>query len=105
MESANYWREILGIEFGITKQEALDRFVTWRTTKKTCQRCEGEKLVEFCEMRIVCKEADDVRNAEGDDNRSRVGKVDESKTVRTELSSERKRIAVRQIVREEKGLS
>jgi len=89
------WRQELGIEVGMSKEEALEKFTAWQLKKKTCQRCEGDKYFEYCPIRLVCKEANDVRNVEGDDNRSRINEINGSKTLGIELSSARKRVSLR----------
>lgn len=55
----DHYREELGIKIGMSKEEALEKFREWRLTKKTCDRCEGEKYVAFCPFHLICKEAMD----------------------------------------------
>jgi len=43
-----HWREKLGVKIGMTKEEALEKFLEWQVNKKTCQRCEGEKYIDYC---------------------------------------------------------
>ncbi len=90
-----HWQEKLNIHFGMSKDEALNQFVEWRTEKKTCQRCEGDKLTEFCSIHLICQEADNVRDASRDDNRRRTSEVAQSETVRANLSQKRERVAIR----------
>lgn len=90
------WRIELGIEKGMSKEEAFEKFTAWQLKKKTCQRCEGDKYFDYCPIRLVCREANDVRdNAQGNDNRSRITEIDGSKTLRVEISEERERISLR----------
>ena len=53
-----YWREKLGVEVGMSKEEALECFREWRLNKKTCERCEGEEYVSFCPVHVICRESD-----------------------------------------------
>ncbi len=94
-EIVKNWQEKLDIHFGMTKEEALEKFREWREKMKTCQRCEGEKLVEFCPIHLICKEADNVRHVERNDDRGRTFEINGSETLRTALSEERKRIPLR----------
>jgi len=94
-EIINHWQGKLDIHFGMSKEEAFEKFRGWREKKKTCQRCEGEKLIEFCPIHLICKEADNVRDAERNDNRGRTFKTDGLETVRTGLSEARKRASIR----------
>jgi len=60
METPEEWREGLGIIIGMTKEEALNKFIEWQGKKKTCQRCQ-EELYQyriFCQIRSVCEEAE-----------------------------------------------
>ena len=41
-ETKEHWREILGVEVGMTKEETLNKFMEWKGNKKTCQRCQEE---------------------------------------------------------------
>ncbi len=90
-----HWQEKLDIHYGMSKEKALDKFVEWRMTKKTCLRCEGDKLAEFCPVYLICQEADNVRDVARDDNRRRTPKAVELETFRTDLSQKRERAAVR----------
>jgi len=58
METFDYWRERLGIAPGMSKAEALKTFLEWKENKRTCERCGGEALVDFCPIRLICREAD-----------------------------------------------
>lgn len=91
----NQWREKLGIEIGMTKDQALEKFIDWQQNKKTCQRCEGDKYVDYCPIHLICEEAQNERDAKGNDNRGRTSQTDEPKTLRTELSQTRERASLR----------
>lgn len=52
-------REKLGIKLGMSKEEALEKFMQWKADKRTCERCEEDKLSQFCDLRSICKEAED----------------------------------------------
>jgi len=95
-EKVSHWQNVLGVTYGMSKEEALEKFREWRERKKTCQRCEGESLVEFCPIRLICMEAENVRNnAERDDNRSGTFKTPELEAVRTSIVEGRKRASIR----------
>ncbi len=55
----SYWQEKLGVEFGIEKEQALDKFREWRGMRKTCVRCQENeyKYEQYCPIRFTCKEA------------------------------------------------
>jgi hypothetical protein len=53
------WQEEFEIEFGMTKEEAFEKFLEWQASKKTCQRCEGEEYAAYCPVNLICKEAMD----------------------------------------------
>ncbi len=89
------WRIELGIEKGMSKEEAFEKFREWQLNKKTCQRCEGDKYFEYCPIRLVCKEADNVRDAERDDDRGRTFEINGAEPLRTVLSETRKRASLR----------
>jgi hypothetical protein len=72
-DSREYWRKILGIEIGMTKQEAMQKFREWQEANRTCSRCEGENLVDFCPVRLICEEA---KREEGMEYESARGQVD-----------------------------
>ena len=55
-KSPGDYREELGIELGMSKEEALEKFLEWQASKKACQRCEGKKYVEFCPYNLICRE-------------------------------------------------
>jgi len=57
---SEHWREKLGIKIGMTKEEALECFMEWRTDKKTCERCDGTEYVSFCPVHLICEEAERV---------------------------------------------
>jgi hypothetical protein len=96
MSEIKDWQEKLGIHYGMEKEEALEKFREWRERMKTCRRCEGEKLVDYCEIHLICEEADnEQRNAEGDDNGSRIIEINESQALRTSLFETRKRASLR----------
>lgn len=99
-----YWREKLRIEVGMSREEALDRFVEWRSTKKTCQRCEGEKYVDCCPVHLICEETDYVGDAARNDHGSGVVEAPQSQTLRTGLSEKRKRTSLRSPIGSEEGL-
>ncbi len=90
------WQK-LGTEIGMTKDQALEQFRTWREKMKTCSRCEGEKYVDFCPVHLICKEATDYeqRNVEGDDHRDGAVEVDELETLRVGIFENRERNALR----------
>ena len=94
-EIVNHWQDKLDIHFEMIKEEALEKFRAWREKIKTCQHCEGEKLIEFCPIHLICKEANNVRHAERNDNRGRTFKTNGLETVRTGLSEARKRASIR----------
>ncbi len=89
------WRIKLGIELGMPKEEALDCFVAWREKQRTCQHCEGNKYIEFCDIHLICKEADNVINVARDDNRGRTFEAAGPQAVRVSLSATRERVALR----------
>ena len=89
------YRKELEIKIGMSKEEALEKFRQWRENMKTCRRCEGDKYISFCPIHLICKEADNVRDAEGNDNRGRAFKIDGFKALRIELSEARKRTSIR----------
>lgn len=39
------------------KEEAFEKFLEWKDSKKTCQRCEGEEYTEFCLLQLICRES------------------------------------------------
>jgi len=98
-EIVQHWQEKLNITFGMTKEEALEKFRAWQENKKTCQNCEGEGLIPFCDIHLICKEAEEEKdersNVEGDGDRGRVDEVDGNERVRISLSEERERVALR----------
>jgi hypothetical protein len=101
-ETKEYWRLKLGIEVGMSKDEALEKFRVWREKMKTCERCEGEKYVEFCPIHLICKEADNVgRN----DNGNRTNEVNEPQAPRACIFENRERVAIRQSLKDKKSLS
>ena len=51
------YQEELGIKFGMSKQDALERFREWRDSKKTCERCEGSQYKIYCPYALICEEA------------------------------------------------
>ena len=55
-----HWREKLGIEIGMSKEEGLSKFKEWQGTKKICQRCSEDlfKYREYCPVRLICEEAE-----------------------------------------------
>lgn len=57
MSDKDYWRLKLGIEIGMSKRQALEKFLEWQEGKRTCQRCEGEEYFDYCPVRLICKEA------------------------------------------------
>jgi len=59
-----HWREKLGIEIGMSKEQALECFREWRDSKITCERCDGTEYVSFCPVHLICEEADHVQIAE-----------------------------------------
>ena len=89
------WQDKLNISFGMSKEEALENFRIWRETKKTCQRCEFDKYVQFCPIHLICEDANNERDAKRNDNRGRTSQINEPKTIRTELSQTRKRTSLR----------
>jgi len=54
----------MGIEVGMTKDQALECFREWRDSKKTCERCNGTEYVSFCPVHLICEEADTAQEAE-----------------------------------------
>jgi hypothetical protein len=90
------WQSVFGIEFGMSKEEAFEKFIDWQQDKKTCQRCEGDKYWAYCPIRLVCKEANNVRdNAQRDDNGSRINEINGIETLRIISSETRKRASLR----------
>jgi hypothetical protein len=55
-----YWRNKLGIQLGMSKEMALNKYREWRT-QKTCERCQEDvfKLREFCPLGLICKEEEE----------------------------------------------
>lgn len=89
---AQYWRDRLGIEIGMTKEQALERFIAWRSNKKTCFRCEGEKYIDYCPLHLTCEEADNAaRNVDG----GGVVQTNEPEALRSGLFEKRKRATIR----------
>jgi hypothetical protein len=85
-----------GIEFGMSKEQALEKFIDWQQNKKTCQRCEGEKYVQYCPIHLICKEAQDVNgNAQGNGNGTGTPQINEPETIRINLSEAKKRASIR----------
>jgi hypothetical protein len=95
MMTISDWQDEIGITFGMAKDEALEKFREWQLKKKTCQRCEGDKYVQFCLIHLICEEAQNERDAKGNDNRGRTFETDEPKALRIELSETRKRASIR----------
>lgn len=89
------WQVELGIEFGVSKEEAFEKLFEWQEPIKTCLRCEFDKYVDYCPIYLVCEEAQNERHAEGNDNRGRTSQADEPKALRIELSETRKRAPLR----------
>jgi hypothetical protein len=54
----------MGIEVGMTKEQAWECFREWRDSKKTCERCNGTEYVSFCPVHLICEEADTAQEAE-----------------------------------------
>jgi hypothetical protein len=101
------WKEKLGIEPGMSKEQALQKFLEWQSDKKTCQRCVGEQYVSYCPIYLVCKEAMDYeqRDVEGDDNGRGVDQAVKVETDRASIFEGRKRDAFRQTEQNEASLS
>ena len=91
----NYWRNELGIEIGMSKDVALEKFREWQQKKKTCQRCEADQYIELCPIQNICKEANHERDVKRNDNRRRTPEINEPKALRIELSQARERASVR----------
>jgi len=105
LKSLSEWREKMGIQVGMSKDEAVDRFIEWRASKKTCERCEGDKYIEYCPVHLICKEADEYeRNATRNDNGSGVTEAVKFKAIRADISQERKRSSLRPNVGSETGV-
>ena len=54
-------RQRLGINSGMTKEEALQKFSQWKSDKRTCARCEeggGNQYWDYCPYRRICEEAE-----------------------------------------------
>lgn len=103
--SLDDYREELGIKIGMSKEEALEKFRTWRERMKTCERCEGEKYIEFCPMHLICKEADnEQQDVGGNDHRSRIDELNEVEGIRTRIFKNRQRTPIRETVKNEAGL-
>ena len=64
-ESVSYWQGKLGIEPGMSKEEALQKFLEWSEGKKTCERCGGKEYFIFCPVKLVCREAMTLSEREG----------------------------------------
>ena len=95
-ERIQYRQQKLGIQFGMSKEEAFERFGAWREKIKTCHRCEGEKYMEYCPIHLICKEVDnEQRNVTGDDYRGGVFEIDESEALRADVFKTRKRASLR----------
>jgi len=94
-EMTETWQERLNIQYGMSKEEALENLRIWREKMKTCQRCECDKHVQFCPIHLICEESNNERNVEGDDNRGRIAQINEPEDLRTELSQARKRASIR----------
>jgi len=100
-ESVIHWKEEFGIETGMPKEEAFQKFLEWKDSKKTCTRCEENQYTRYCPVHLIRKQADEeevvknVGDAKGNDNRTRVNEADGSQTLRAKLSQARKRNAIR----------
>jgi len=100
-ESVIHWKEEFGTETGMPKEEAFEKFLEWKDSKKTCTRCEEKQYTRYCPVHLICKQADEeevvknVGDAKGNDNRTRVNEADGSQTLRAKLSQARKRNAIR----------
>jgi len=59
-KTPEYWRKKLNIIPGMSKQEALEKFLDWQKDKKTCIRCEENeyKYKDFCDLYLICKEVE-----------------------------------------------
>ena len=101
MNRVSYWREKLGVNIGMTRADALEKFLEWRSGKKTCLRCNETDLSPYCPLNLICQEAEkreetkNVGNIERDADRSRTPEINEPQTVRIEISASRKRAAIR----------
>lgn len=65
-----YLGQRLGIQVGDTKEQAIERFLEWRDSKKTCERClsNNKKYGDDCPICLICKQADEeVSESEGKD--------------------------------------
>ncbi len=103
--SPGWWRKKLNIEIGMQKDQALEIFAGWRTKQKTCRRCEGDILTIFCPVNLICKEVNNVGDAQGNGNRGRTAEIVRPEILRTRLSEARKGAPVRENVIEKEGLS
>jgi hypothetical protein len=109
-EVIKHWQERLNIPFGLTKEEALGRVRDWREAKETCQRCEEKDYNQFCDINLICKEAEkdeekkDGRDIKRDVDRGRLVAGNGAQTVRARLSASRERDALRQTLNKEASL-
>ena len=108
---ATYWQLRLGIEPGMSREQALALFLEWRATKRTCQRCGLKKLVDFCPVRVMCGQANeyersmDYASVRGDVDGRGIMQVAKDRTERTEIFASRKRDALRSVEQNEASLS
>jgi hypothetical protein len=96
-EMVSKWQENLNVHYGMNQEQALENFRAWREKKKTCIRCEGEKYVDYCEIKTICKEAneDERDNVTGNADRGRNVEVTKYKALRTNESKTRQRTSLR----------
>lgn len=90
------WQMELEVHYGMDREEALEKFRVWREKKKTCLRCECEKYVEYCEIHLICEEANkDERPTSGDVDRGRNVEAIKHKALRIDQFEARKRASIR----------
>lgn len=92
----SYWKNKIGIEIEMSKEQALEKFLEWQESMKTCQRCEGDKYFPYCLIRQICREANNVRdNAQRNDNGTGITEAHDPETFRIGFSETRERASVR----------
>lgn len=55
-----YWKERVGIVPGDTKEGVFEKLRDFREGCPTCIRCGGTEYTDFCSMRNVCKQSEEV---------------------------------------------
>jgi len=76
-ETKEHWREKLGIELGMSRTEALDKFLEWKDKQHTCDRCEeGKHYQRECPIVGPCTQAKERRVEDEGNGDLEVGATD-----------------------------